>query len=91
MDPFAPEIRTSRLLLRPYAPEDAEEMAAAINDPEVGRNTLTIPHPYTLEHAESFIPLTRQRAEAHDAVILAATRLDSGAIIGSVGLEMARF
>lgn len=91
MDAFAPTIRTSRLLLRPYAPEDAEELAAAINDPEVGRNTLTIPYPYSRKDAETFLLLTKGRAEARDAVILAITLAESGAIIGSVGLEIARF
>lgn len=45
-------VRTDRLLLRPGWIEDAPELARAIGDEAVARNTARIPWPYTLADAE---------------------------------------
>lgn len=48
-------IRTKRLVLRPLKKEDAKLIAEYANDKTVYRNTLRIPHPYTLKLANQWI------------------------------------
>ena len=48
------EIRTYRLLLRPWQPSDAPAVLAACTDPETQRWT-TVPSPYTAEHARAYV------------------------------------
>jgi RimJ/RimL family protein N-acetyltransferase len=54
-EPSDPIIRTSRLLLRPLAPADAEPLFALFADWEVVRWLSMPPWPYTLDDAKSFI------------------------------------
>jgi hypothetical protein len=39
------ELRTARLWLRPFRADDAPRVSALVDDPDIARNTLTIPHP----------------------------------------------
>ena len=48
------ELRTARLLLRPFRPDDVEDVFAYARDPEWGR-FLAVPAPYTRRHAEEFV------------------------------------
>ncbi|KAI1144424.1 acyl-CoA N-acyltransferase [Hypoxylon sp. FL0543] len=55
----APIVTTEKCIIRPYAPSDAEPMAAAANLPEITmymRNRF--PHPYTLEDSKFWIDLS---------------------------------
>lgn len=49
------ELRTARLWLRPFRAADAPRVSALIDDPDIARNTLTIPHPYPPGLAETWI------------------------------------
>ena len=40
---------------------DADRLAEVINDPEIARNTLTIPYPYTKKDAEFWLQLCEQQ------------------------------
>ncbi|MFC5149674.1 GNAT family N-acetyltransferase [Streptomyces aureoversilis] len=55
MDPM--ELTTDRLLLRPFAPSDADAVHAACQDPDIPRYT-SVPSPYTPEDARIFIEET---------------------------------
>ncbi|MBD0747692.1 GNAT family N-acetyltransferase [Streptomyces sp. CBMA152] len=46
-------LSTERLILRPVGPQDADEVYAACQDPDIQRWT-TVPSPYLREHAISF-------------------------------------
>src|SRR5579859_1226544 len=48
-------LKTERLLLRPLNPDDISALLPLIGAREVAATTLRIPHPYTLEDAESFL------------------------------------
>lgn len=48
-------LRTARLVLRRPRPADAAAIAVLANDRLIADNTARIPHPYTLEHAQSWI------------------------------------
>ena len=80
-------IRTSRLFLRPYFPEDARELCAAIADERVVRMLSLAPWPYTLEDAHSFCALTHVPPELNFAITLPGA---TGApIIGGIGIDPA--
>ena len=53
--PEQAELCTARLLLRPFRAEDAPRVSALIDDADIARNTLTIPHPYPKGLAETWI------------------------------------
>ena len=52
-------IHAERVFLRPILPEDAEVIASICQDPDIQEWT-TIPSPYTLQDARSFISHTQQ-------------------------------
>ena len=49
-----PELRTDRLLLRPFHGDDVDDVFAYASDPEWGRH-LPVPQPYTRRDAEEFV------------------------------------
>jgi RimJ/RimL family protein N-acetyltransferase len=80
------EIVEAGLLLRPWRPEDAEDVHRACQDPDIQRWT-TVPAPYRLEHAIDFVTKIAPQAWATGtgapfAVCDAAT----GELVGSCGL-----
>ncbi len=50
-----PELRTERLLLRPFRPGDVDDVYAFATDPEWSRYLMNVPQPYTRQHAEEFV------------------------------------
>src|ERR1700733_1589441 len=50
-----PVLETTRLVLRAPRLEDAKAITALANDRRIAENTARIPHPYRVEHAETFI------------------------------------
>jgi RimJ/RimL family protein N-acetyltransferase len=77
------EIRTARLVLRPFRPGDEKDLVAAADDRGVWLSLRDrFPHPYTREDAERWIAHARATAPATD---LAVTL--EGRVIGGVGLE----
>ena len=80
-----PELKTERLLLRPFLVTDAEAVSTLAGDEEVARNTLNIPHPYDRQHAEEWIASQGSQFQRREAVTYAVTR-DDGTLVGAVGL-----
>jgi RimJ/RimL family protein N-acetyltransferase len=77
-------VRTQRLVLRPYRPDDAEAVYRAFQDPEMLR-WLTVPSPYTWDDAVEFVGRTTvTRAEKQG--LLTAVEAD-GEFVGSAGLH----
>jgi RimJ/RimL family protein N-acetyltransferase len=79
-------VRTERLVLRPYRPEDEDAVLRACQEPEIQRWNLSIPVPYTRDVARAWVTdvAPRVRADGHGmpAVIEAEGRL-----VGSTGVE----
>ncbi len=50
-----PTLTTTRLLLRPLIPSDAERLVLLAGEWDVARMVSTIPHPYTDKHAQEFL------------------------------------
>ncbi len=84
----APRIQTQRLLLRQHEPADLPVMAERLNDMDVVRYTLRMPHPYTLEAAQAFFRNTRVSRAAGKSLVWAMTLSDSGEFIGGIGLRI---
>src|SRR6266571_1960688 len=84
------ELRTDGLLLRPWRMDDAPELAAACDDPEIARWIPGIPSPYTEEDAREFLELTLGHWDAGEAYNFVILDAESGAILGSVGMRAQR-
>ena len=74
-------IRTKRLLLRPFAFKDVNDVLSYASDPEWSR-FLPVPDPYTLKDAEEFIAKSVLRDRAGFAIEL------NGVVIGGVELDI---
>lgn len=72
-----------KIALRPYRTDDAEELAKKANNPKIARYlTDGFPHPYTLEHARSFISKSKSN---HPVQVFAITYNDE--LIGGIGIH----
>src|SRR5262245_37350510 len=81
----SPVLKTRRLILRAPVPDDAEAIAATMNDRRIAENTARIPHPYTLADAEAFIEFIAGGGEVAFVVTLT-----NGRIIGTAGIGTLR-
>jgi RimJ/RimL family protein N-acetyltransferase len=78
-------IRSERLVLRPFRPDDVEDVFRASQDAETQRWIGALPVPYTREAARTFVEdvAMRQRAEATGL----STVLEAGGeLVGTAGL-----
>ena len=85
---FTP-IRTDRLLIRPFVPEDAASLAARRNDPEVAR-LQNWELPFSLERAEKLVSeLVAMEGPANDewwmAVVVGG---ETGEVLGDLALHL---
>jgi RimJ/RimL family protein N-acetyltransferase len=77
-----PVLETERLTLRAPRFEDAEGIAALVNDRRIAENTSRIPHPYGLADARAF--LTAANSDDDETSFLISS--PSGGIIGCCGI-----
>jgi RimJ/RimL family protein N-acetyltransferase len=82
-----PTLRTRRLLLGAFASEDAAELQRLAGAREIADTTVSIPHPYDLDHALAWIGQQRREAVRGRAVNFAIRLLRDGPLIGSAGLR----
>jgi ribosomal-protein-alanine N-acetyltransferase len=85
-----PTLTTARLILRPFAHEDAGEVTRLVSDRRIADTTINIPHPYDQSIAEAWIGMHAGVAERDEGLTLAVTEKASGALVGAVGLAIAR-
>ena len=83
-----PHLTDGRLLLRPFEPDDAPNVRAACDDPDVAHWIYKLPAPYTLADAEWFIADARDRLLRSERARLAVTDVASGELLGSVSLDL---
>ncbi len=80
-----PVLQTDRLFLRRFILADAPEVAERCGNREVASGTLTIPHPYSVGDAESWILSQMKNREDGAGVDLAVTNW-TGDLVGAMGL-----
>lgn len=81
-----PELRTARLLLRHFRPDDVDDVFAYARDPEWAEYLLnSVPNPYTRRNAEEFVAF-QMRASAEDAPTWAIVL--GGTVAGGIGLDI---
>ena len=83
-------LTTERLILRPFVPDDAPEVARLAGDRRIADTTLNIPHPYDESMALAWIGTHAERAERDEGISLAVADRTTGAIVGAAGLAINR-
>ncbi|HYW28885.1 MAG TPA: GNAT family protein [Gaiellales bacterium] len=79
-----PPLADGAVALRPWTPDDADEIVRCCNDELVARFIPAIPVPYTEADALAYI----ERNEAPEELNLAITDAESRAVLGAVGLNV---
>jgi ribosomal-protein-alanine N-acetyltransferase len=79
------ELRTERLLLRPFRAGDVDDALAYRNDAEFSRYLPHIPYPFERRHAEAFVALNM--SESWETSPTFAIVFE-GRVIGTVNLEV---
>lgn len=82
-----PELRTPRLILRPFSFHDIAGIEALAGDPEVAAGSVLIPHPYPPGLAQRWIASHDSAWRAGEALILAIDDVD-GKLIGSISVVL---
>ncbi len=89
----AKELKTERLVLRPPVQADIAQLAALADNLRVAEMLARVPHPYTPDHARSFIEFATGTTGAIYALTLAepgqrpGSGATSGQLVGVAGLE----
>jgi 8-oxo-dGTP diphosphatase len=81
-------LESERLLLRPYLREDAPEIARLLNDPEMARFLMVIPHPFVEFDARQLVKAAWRRLTAGRGFDLLITLKADGRPIGSIGIGL---
>jgi ribosomal-protein-alanine N-acetyltransferase len=81
-----PELKTERLILRPFKVSDASDVRRLAGEREIADTTLNIAHPYEEGMAEAWISTHKEGFEAGRLCNFAITLHDSGSLIGAMGL-----
>lgn len=83
-----PTLSTDRLVLRPFALQDAPRVRELAGEWEIAETTANIPHPYEEGMAEEWIATHKEAAEESQAVSLAIELQPDGPLIGAIGLRL---
>lgn len=81
-----PTLRTERLILRPFAATDAQEVRRLAGDRDVASTTRRIPHPYPEGAAEAWIASQDRAWDEGREANLAIVRTDGDRLLGAIGL-----
>ncbi len=88
--PTQPTLTTERLVLRPFALDDADVVQRLAGAYEVALNT-SIPHPYPEGGAAAWIGGHQLRFDQGEEVHFAVTLRQGGQLIGAMGLTVEAF
>lgn len=84
---MTPTLRTQRLQLGAFDLGDAAELQRLAGAREIADTTVSIPHPYDLDHALAWIGQQRREAVRGRATNFAIRLLTGSQLIGSAGLR----
>lgn len=83
-------LRTARLALRPFRPQDADAVQRLASQFAVADTTLTIPHPYPEGGAATWIATHEPQFREGKGVVFAIAHRADDALIGAIGLGIDR-
>jgi [ribosomal protein S5]-alanine N-acetyltransferase len=83
-----PTLTTERLILRPFALQDAGPVQQLAGAYQVALNTSSISHPYPDGAAEAWISTHQAQFDAGQGVHMAVTRERGALLIGAMGLAL---
>jgi len=86
-NPTTNTITTTRLILRPFTLDDAPRLVELCNNYNIYKSTLTLPYPYTIESALSWIPTHQEGFEQDSIYNFAITDKTTGIQYGSISLS----
>ena len=81
-------LKTQRLLLRPFSPDDADDVTRLANDRDIAANTRNIPYPYMKPVAERWIADLSERYRNGTEVTFAITHTQEHYLIGAISLML---
>ncbi len=82
-----PTLETPRLLLRPFAFEDAPALARLAGRREIADTTISVPHPYSEQQAREWISHHMELGNEAKEAAFAIVEKNTGQLIGSAGLR----
>jgi RimJ/RimL family protein N-acetyltransferase len=80
------QIESERLVMRPLAAPDIDDLVAEVSDLSVSRMLARVPYPYTRQDGEAFLAAARR--SGHGDLALSITQ--GGRVIGGIGLTALR-
>jgi len=80
-------VRTERLVLRPYRPDDEDAVFAACQAEDIQRWIFALPSPYTRDDAREFVREAAPGARASGRALIVAIEAD-GVLVGSSGVHL---
>lgn len=84
---YQPSLKTERLKLRPFIADDADDVQRLAGEREVADTTTSIPHPYSIGAARTWIAGLPHYFRSETAVIYAISLQESGELVGCASLE----
>jgi len=81
-----PDIKTERLILRPFSIKDADLVQKLAGNFNIAKMTINVPHPYLPGMAEEWIETHPQRWESRTDASYAITSKQTKELIGAIGL-----
>lgn len=85
---FRPQLRTDRLLLRPFQLDDAVQLERLINDRLIAFNTCSIDYPYLPGQGTEWIGPQADLWRQGKSAVFAICTLDANELMGAIGLEI---
>ena len=83
-----PVLYSNRLILRHFRPEEAMVVRNLAGDYEIAHGCLTVPHPYGIGMAETWIACHEEWYSLGIQLVFAITRKEDGWLIGAIGLML---
>ena len=82
-----PTLETERLILRPFAPKDASDLARLAGSREIADTTISIPHPYSEQQARQWIAGNVDLCAKGKVVVFGVQLKSDAKLVGSIGLR----
>ena len=80
-------ITTKRLILRPFTLSDSSDLATLCNNINLSKSMISLPYPYTNDHAVSWISTHEENFDNNTYYSFAITDKTTGTLYGSVGIS----